>query len=101
MVIRESEFESRAGRNFKWGEWMYSALFHPQYRDEVPLSKAQNPQMLSGRRSINGCPLLRVCVHGVCVHYCVCVHFGWVNVEQKFRVCITKPGRMSRHFLVH
>uniref|UniRef100_A0A672KLS8 RNA-binding motif, single-stranded-interacting protein 3-like n=1 Tax=Sinocyclocheilus grahami TaxID=75366 RepID=A0A672KLS8_SINGR len=29
---------------------------------EVPLSKALNPQLLPGRRSINGCPLLRVCV---------------------------------------
>ncbi len=29
--------------------------------------------------SINGCPLLRVCVHGVCVFTAVCVHFGWVK----------------------
>ncbi len=43
---------------------------------EVPLSKAPNLQLLLGRRTINGCPLLRVCVHGVCVcvHCCVCVH---------------------------
>ncbi len=42
---------------------------HPQYHDEVPLSKATNP-------SINGCSLLRVCVHGVCVcvFTAVCVH---------------------------
>ncbi len=38
------------------------------------LSKALNPQLLPGRRSINDCPLLRVCVHSVCVHCCVCVH---------------------------
>ncbi len=45
---------------------------------EVPLSKTPNPQLLPGRRSINGCPLLRVCVHGVCVCvHGVCVHFGW------------------------
>uniref|UniRef100_A0A673IXS9 TOX high mobility group box family member 4-like n=1 Tax=Sinocyclocheilus rhinocerous TaxID=307959 RepID=A0A673IXS9_9TELE len=44
---------------------------------EVPLSKAPNPQLLPGRRSKNGCPLLRVCVHGVCVFTAVCVHFGW------------------------
>uniref|UniRef100_A0A672T458 ABC-type glutathione-S-conjugate transporter n=1 Tax=Sinocyclocheilus grahami TaxID=75366 RepID=A0A672T458_SINGR len=37
-------------------------------RREEPLSKALNPQLLPGRRSI-GFPLLRVCVH-----YCVCVH---------------------------
>ncbi len=30
--------------------------------------------------SINGCPLLRVCVHIVCFH-CVCVHFGGVNCK--------------------
>uniref|UniRef100_A0A671RY95 NACHT domain-containing protein n=1 Tax=Sinocyclocheilus anshuiensis TaxID=1608454 RepID=A0A671RY95_9TELE len=48
---------------------------------EVPLSKAPNPQLLPGRRSINGCPLLRVCVHGLCVFTAVCVHFGWVNAE--------------------
>ncbi len=46
---------------------------------EVPLSKAPNPQLLPGRRSINGCPLLRVCVHGVCVFTAVCVHLGWVK----------------------
>uniref|UniRef100_A0A671K8V7 E1 ubiquitin-activating enzyme n=1 Tax=Sinocyclocheilus anshuiensis TaxID=1608454 RepID=A0A671K8V7_9TELE len=46
---------------------------------EVPLSKAPNPQLLPGCRSKNGCPLLRVCVHGVCVFTAVCVHFGWVK----------------------
>ncbi len=62
--------------------WMFRAghvTENYQYHDEVPLSKAPNPQLLPGRSSINGCPLLRVCVHGVCVHCCVCVHFGWVN----------------------
>ncbi len=48
-----------------------------------PLSKAPNPQMLPGRRSI-GCPLLRVCVHGMCVCMCVCsllcvCVLGWVK----------------------
>ncbi len=48
---------------------MYSAL---NTTTEVPLSKAPNPQLLTGRRSMNGC---RVCVHGVCVcSRCVCVH---------------------------
>ncbi len=43
---------------------------------EVPLSKAPNPQLLPGRRSVNGCPLFQVCVHGVCVcvFTAVCVH---------------------------
>ncbi len=58
---------------------MYSALSTLNTTTEVPLSKAPNPQLLPGRRSINGCPLLRVCVHGVCVcvFTAVCVHFGW------------------------
>ncbi len=44
----------------------------PQYHDEVPLSKAPNPQLLPGCRSINGCPLLWVCSRCVCVCVCVC-----------------------------
>ncbi len=56
---------------------MYSALSTFNTTTEVPLSKTPNPQLLPGRRSINGCPLLRVCVHGVCVFTAVCVHFGW------------------------
>ncbi len=36
-------------------------------------------QLLPGRCSINGCPLLRVCVQGVCVFTAVCAHFGWVK----------------------
>ncbi len=47
-------------------------------------SKAPNPQLLPGCRSINGCPLLCVC----CVCVCVCV-LGWVNVEHEFRVWVT------------
>uniref|UniRef100_A0A8C2CAT1 Kinesin-like protein n=1 Tax=Cyprinus carpio TaxID=7962 RepID=A0A8C2CAT1_CYPCA len=86
LMVRESdsqskgcEFESRAGRNCRWGECMYSALSTLNTTTEVPVSKAPNPQLLPGRRSINGCPLLRVCVHGVCVFTAVCVHFGWVK----------------------
>ncbi len=48
------------------------------------------PQLLPGRRSINGCPLLRVCVHGVCVFTAVCAHFGWVN-------CRAQIPSMSHH----
>ncbi len=62
---------------------MYSALFHLQFHGEVPLSKAPNLQLLPGRRSINGCPLLRVCVHGVCSLMCVCA-LGWESVEYEF-----------------
>ncbi len=44
---------------------------------ELPLSKAPNPKLLPGRRGINGCPLLRVCVH-----CCVCT-FDGSNAEHK------------------
>ncbi len=58
---------------------MYSALSSFNTTTEVrPLSKAPNPQLLPRRRS-TGCPLLRVCVHGLCVFTAVCVHFGWVK----------------------
>uniref|UniRef100_A0A8C1RH87 Ceramide synthase 4b n=1 Tax=Cyprinus carpio TaxID=7962 RepID=A0A8C1RH87_CYPCA len=43
-----------------------SQSFRPSYL-HVSLSKAPNPQLLPGGRRINGCPLLRVCVH-----CCVC-----------------------------
>ncbi len=47
---------------------MSSALSTLNTTTEMPLIKALNPQLLPGRRSINGCPLLWVCVvHGVCV----------------------------------
>ncbi len=69
-----------------------SALSTLNTTAEVPLCKAPNPQLLPGCRSINGCPLLWVCVHSVCVH------FGWVNAEHEFRVWVTKLGHMSRHF---
>ncbi len=77
---------------------MYSALFTLNTTTEVPLSKAPNPQLLPGRHSINGCSLLQVCVHGVCVFtVCVCTLDG-LNAEHQFRVWVTILGRMSRHF---
>ncbi len=76
---------------------MSSALSSFNTTTEVPLSKAPNPQLLPGRRSINGCPLLWVCVQGVCVHCCVCTLDGLI-AEHKFRVWVTILGRMSLHF---
>ncbi len=61
---------------------------------EVPLSKAPNHQLLPRRRSINGCPLLRVWVHGVCVFTAVCVHLGWVK-------CRAQIPRMRLHTWLH
>ncbi len=58
----------------------YSALSTLNTTTEVRLGKAPKPQLLPGHRSINGCPLLQVCVYVcVCVFTAVCVHFGWVN----------------------
>ncbi len=68
---------------------MYSALYTLNTTTEVTLSKAPNPQLLPGHRSIV-CPLLRVCVHGVCVCVClftthccvcVCVHLDGLNAS--------------------
>ncbi len=72
----------RSGRNCKWG--VYSALSTFNTTTEVPL-------MCPGHRSINGCPLPRVCVH-----CCVCVHFGW----DKCRAQIPSMGydTLPRHF---
>ncbi len=77
---------------------MSSALSTLNTTTEVPLSKAPNPQLLPGRRSIS-CPLLRVCVHGVCefTALCVCTLDG-LNAEHKFRVWVTILSHMSRHF---
>ncbi len=70
---------------------MYSTLSTLNTTTEVPLSKAPNPQLLPGRRSISDYPLLRVCVHGVCVFTAVCVHLGW----DKCRAQIPSIGHHS------
>ncbi len=62
---------------------MYSTLSTFNTTTEVPLSKAPNPQLLPGRRSING-----VCSRCVCVFTAVCVHFGW----DKCRALIPSMG---------
>ncbi len=81
---------------------MYNALSALNTMTEVPLSKAPNPQLLPGHRSINGCPLLRLCVHSVCVCVCsllcVCTLDGLIE-EQEFRVWVTILGRMSFIFI--
>ncbi len=77
---------------------MSSTLSTLSTTTEVALSKAPNSQVLPGCRSINGCPLLGVHVHGVCSLLCVCTLDG-SNAEHKFRVWVTILGRMSRHSL--
>ncbi len=69
---------------------------------EVPLSKAKapNPQLLPGRWS-NGCPLLRVRVHSVCVLYSLlCVHLDGLNAEHQFRVWVTILDNTSHYFFL-
>ncbi len=73
---------------------MYSALSTFNTTTEVLLSKAPNPHLLPGGRSINGCPLLRVCVPSLCVFTAVCA-LGWLNVEHEFQVWVTIIGCMS------
>ncbi len=72
---------------------MSSALSTFNTTTEVrPLSKAPNPQLLPGRRRINGYQLPRVCVYGVlCVFTAVGVRLDGLNAEQKFRVWVTWP----------
>ncbi len=62
---------------------MYSALSTLNTTTEVPLSKAPNPQLLPGRCSINGFPLLRVCVHSLCVFTAVVCTLDGINAEHR------------------
>ncbi len=93
FIQLECEFESRSGRDCQWGGVNVQRSLPLQHHDEVPLSKAPNPQLLPGRRNINGRPLLRVCVH-----CCVCA-LGGVNADHEFRVWVTVLGCISLHFI--
>ncbi len=75
---------------------------HLQYHDEVPLSKATNPQLLPRCRSINGCPLLQVCLRGVWmfVFTAVCVHCTWMGkCRARIPSIVAILGCMSCHFV--
>ncbi len=68
---------------------MNSALSTLNTMTEGSLSKAPNPQLLPGRSSINGCPLLRVCA---CVRSRKCRpqipsmgHHTWPYVPSRIR----------------
>ncbi len=71
-------------------------------------AETTEPPTAPGRRSINGCPLLRVCVHGVCVHCCVCAL--WMGQMQStnseygspyLAVChVTKKGGKMFHIQI-
>ncbi len=55
-----------------------TALSPPSIPRRGALEQGPKPPTAPGRRSINGCPLLWVCVHGVCVCslLCVCTWMG-------------------------
>ncbi len=85
---------------------MNSTLSSFNTMTEVPLSKSPNPQLLLGRWS-NGCPLLQVCVHSVCVCVCVCslltavcVHMDGLNAEHQFRVWVTILDNTLLNFFI-
>ncbi len=60
-----------------------SALFHPQYHDcGKTLEQGTEPQIASRVLQQYGCPLLCVCVHGVCS--LLCVHLDRLNVKHNF-----------------
>ncbi len=76
-----------------------TVLSSPSIPRRSALEQGTEVPTAPGRRSINGCPLLWVCVHGVCVHCCVCA-LGWVNAENEFRVWVAILGCMSRHWII-
>ncbi len=87
-------------RSWKWCGRDFHAFLDAVNREittEVPLSRAPNPQLLPGRRSINGCHLL-VCVHGVCVFTAVCVHFGWVECRAQIPSMGHQGSRVRPNF---
>ncbi len=67
-----------------------------------PLSKAPNPQLLPGRRSINGCPLLHVCVPNSKFHtsrpFLSLFIWFWLNSLIK---CILTVGLTIGLFTLH
>ncbi len=65
---------------------MYSALSTLNTTTEVPLSKAPNPQLLPGRRNINGCPLYVWTLDGL-------------NAEHEFRVWVTRLHILAKKII--
>ncbi len=84
---KSCEFESRASRNCRWGSECTALSQYLNTTTEVPLSKALNSQLLTGCRSINGCPCSG----------CVFTLDG-INAEHKLRVWVTILGHTSLHF---
>ncbi len=70
----------RSGKYCRWGEWMSSALSTLNTTTEVRWD-TWTRHWTPACGSINGYPLLRVCVHGVCVfvHYSLLCVFTWMG----------------------
>ncbi len=73
MIFRQNKTNIHIFILFK--SLMHGFSFHPSIPPSLPPNTTT--EVLPGRRSRNGCPLLWVCV---CVHYCV--HIGWVKWAQ-------------------
>ncbi len=78
-----------------------SQTFYTKYHLRKYLAFQAPPLWPTLKCSINGCPLLRVCVHGVCVCVCsllcVCVcTLDGLNAEHKFWVCHSKKKKKKK-----
>ncbi len=80
----------RSGRNCRWGEWMYSALFHLQYHDWGVLEQGTEPSTAPRAPQHKWLPTAL----GVCSLLCVCA----LNAEHKFPVWVTSSLSQNGFF---
>ncbi len=59
LMDRALDLKPKITRGCVFESWLWQEVSTTEVR---PLSKAPNPQLLPGRRSVS-CPLLQVCVH--------------------------------------
>ncbi len=92
----------RSGRNYRWGEWMYTLSPHsiPQRgaleQGTEPPTAPWAPQhkwlpAALGVFTVCVCSLLCVCSAAVCTS-------GWVKCRSRIPSMVTIPGHRSRHF---
>ncbi len=92
----------RSGRDCRWGEWITSALFHPQSHDwGEALEQGTEPPTAprAPQHWLPTAPGVCVCVCLFTTHCCVCVHLDGLNAEHKFQVLDTILGHTSFPFL--
>ncbi len=61
-------------------------FLHPQNHNEVPLSKAPNPNCSPQHKWLPTAPGMCSWCVCVCVFTAVCVHFGWVNCRAQIPI---------------